>query len=152
MQYYVINEIIFCFFFIANDFSKSFHRLNFCTPFSTNVVSICQQIGLTEITRIETSVIYLIKTKIIFGKEEKMKLTQSLYDKMTECVYRETLNSFNVPINPNEVFEVDVLGNGRLALQKVSNELGLAFDDWDLDYYTDLFKNKVIKSSFYAVA
>ncbi|CAD5113783.1 DgyrCDS2951 [Dimorphilus gyrociliatus] len=133
----------------SKDFSKSQlsieigPRLNFCTPFSTNVVSICQQIGLKEISRVETSVIYLIKTKRILEKGEKLKVTQALYDKMTECVYEETLKSFQVPVNPNEVFEVDILGEGRSALKKVSNDLGLAFDDWDLDYYTKLFSDKI---------
>jgi hypothetical protein len=28
---------------------------------------------------------------------------------------------------------------GRAALEKVNKEMGLALDDWDLDYYTKLF-------------
>ena len=30
--------------------------------------------------------------------------------------------------------------DGRKALEKVNAKMGLGFDDFDLDYYTDLFK------------
>lgn len=36
-----------------------------------------------------------------------------------------------------------VLKQGRSALEEVNKKLGLSFDEWDLDYYTDLFKNKL---------
>ena len=36
-----------------------------------------------------------------------------------------------------------MLEEGRAALERINREMGLAFDDWDLDYYTDLFTNRV---------
>ena len=36
-----------------------------------------------------------------------------------------------------------VLERGRAALQEISAELGLAFDEQDLDYYTDLFTRQM---------
>jgi len=38
---------------------------------------------------------------------------------------------------------VPVIAHGRAALEKINKEMGLAFDDWDLDYYTELFKEKI---------
>ncbi|XP_076873297.1 phosphoribosylformylglycinamidine synthase [Brachyhypopomus gauderio] len=114
-------------------------RLNFSTAWSTNTVSICQSAGMGVVTRVELSRRHLIKN----GPEkdaEMEKLIGLLYDSMTECVYPEPVASFSVDVRPQEVFEVDVLSKGRSALEKVNDELGLAFDSWDLDYYTSLFQ------------
>ncbi|XP_062308332.1 phosphoribosylformylglycinamidine synthase [Osmerus eperlanus] len=72
-------------------------------------------------------------------EEAVEKILGILYDSMTECIYPHPITSFAVETRPQEVFEVDILGKGRVALETVNEELGLAFDSWDLDYYTSLF-------------
>nr|XP_023650572.1 phosphoribosylformylglycinamidine synthase [Paramormyrops kingsleyae]XP_023650573.1 phosphoribosylformylglycinamidine synthase [Paramormyrops kingsleyae]XP_023650574.1 phosphoribosylformylglycinamidine synthase [Paramormyrops kingsleyae] len=119
-------------------------RLNFSTAWSTNAVSICQSAGLSRVTRVELSRRFLIKC--VDGVTQKLtdgdleKLVSCLYDSMTECIYPHPIRSFAVETRPQEVFEVDVLGEGRVALEKANDDLGLAFDSWDLDYYTALFQ------------
>ncbi|CAJ0956551.1 unnamed protein product [Ranitomeya imitator] len=115
-------------------------RLNFSTASSTNAASICRSIGLTDIDRIECSRRYLMKFQKAPEEGEKKKLTTSLYDRMTECVYPEPIRSFAISVSPEKVYEVDVIGGGRAALEAANTELGLAFDSWDLDYYTSLFQ------------
>uniref|UniRef100_A0A4W4FS79 Phosphoribosylformylglycinamidine synthase n=1 Tax=Electrophorus electricus TaxID=8005 RepID=A0A4W4FS79_ELEEL len=110
-------------------------RLNFSTAWSTNTVSICQSAGLGMVSRVELSRRHLIK------KDTEMeKLIGLLYDSMTECVYPQPIASFSVDVRLQDVFEVDILGEGRAALERANNELGLAFDSWDLDYYTAMFQ------------
>ena len=46
-------------------------------------------------------------------------------------------------MTPDPVFSIPVMEEGRAALERVNRELGLAFDDWDLEYYTDLFMNRI---------
>uniref|UniRef100_A0A8C6WXJ2 Phosphoribosylformylglycinamidine synthase n=1 Tax=Neogobius melanostomus TaxID=47308 RepID=A0A8C6WXJ2_9GOBI len=117
-------------------------RLNFSTAWSTNAVSICQSVGLTSVTRIEQSRRFLIKVMDI------KRLVESLYDGMTECIYQSPITSFSVETKPQPVFEVDILGQGRAALEKANDDLGLAFDSWDLDYYTSMFqRNKTNPTS-----
>ncbi|CAG7828435.1 unnamed protein product [Allacma fusca] len=122
-------------------------RLNFSTAFSTNSVSIFQAIGLKKITRVEISTRYLInfdKTSTREGiRNAEEKIVAALHDKMTQCRYSEPLSSFQLDKRPESWYEVDIVGEGRAALEKVNSHLGLAFDDWDLDYYTELFKNKL---------
>ncbi|KAI3368319.1 hypothetical protein L3Q82_008027 [Scortum barcoo] len=119
-------------------------RLNFSTAWSTNAVSICQSAGLTNITRVELSRRFLIKPKNGESVNELNgdieKLIGCLYDGMTECIYRHPIASFAVETEPQPVFEVDILGKGRAALEKANDELGLAFDSWDLDFYTSMFQ------------
>ncbi|KAG9466959.1 phosphoribosylformylglycinamidine synthase isoform X1 [Eleutherodactylus coqui] len=115
-------------------------RLNFSTASSTNAVSICRSIGLANIDRIECSKRYLLKFQKEPEESEKQRLVSSLYDRMTECIYAEPVRSFQISVHPENVYEVDVLGHGRAALETANTELGLAFDSWDLDYYTALFQ------------
>ncbi|XP_072294418.1 phosphoribosylformylglycinamidine synthase [Eucyclogobius newberryi] len=118
-------------------------RLNFSTAWSTNTVSICQSVGLTNVARIEVSRRFLIKplnSDTGTNEEDVKKLIESLYDSMTECIYQTPITSFAVETKPQPVFEVDILGAGRAALEKANDDLGLAFDSWDLDYYTSMFQ------------
>ncbi|XP_061931437.1 phosphoribosylformylglycinamidine synthase isoform X2 [Apis cerana] len=62
---------------------------------------------------------------------------------MTEYKYMKPIKTFDHGFRPENWFEVDVLKEGRIALEKVNSKLGLAFDNWDLDFYTDLFLNKL---------
>ncbi|XP_017262724.1 phosphoribosylformylglycinamidine synthase isoform X1 [Kryptolebias marmoratus] len=119
-------------------------RLNFSTAWSTNAVSICQSAGLTDVTRVELSRRFLIKPKNGQSESELSgdikRLVECLHDSMTECVYQHPISSFAVETKPQAVFEVDIVGKGRAALEAANDELGLAFDSWDLDYYTSMFQ------------
>lgn len=56
--------------------------------------------------------------------KDMQKLIGCLYDSMTECVYLKPISSFTVETRPQAVFEVDILGKGRKALEKANDELG----------------------------
>ena len=58
---------------------------------------------------------------------------------MTECVYPEQLRTFETGAKPEPVYHVPLIENGRSALQKINAEMGLGLDDWDIDYYYNLF-------------
>ncbi|XP_052276735.1 phosphoribosylformylglycinamidine synthase-like isoform X2 [Dreissena polymorpha] len=119
-------------------------RSNFSTPFSTNAVSICKAIGLVKVTRIEVSTRYLIS---FYGNPPPLGLEQGLvnclHDKMTQCRYVEPIQTFDLDHDPDPVYDVDLMERGRKALEEANVALGLAFDDWDLDFYTHLFQEKV---------
>uniref|UniRef100_A0A3Q3VLS9 Phosphoribosylformylglycinamidine synthase n=1 Tax=Mola mola TaxID=94237 RepID=A0A3Q3VLS9_MOLML len=116
-----------------------FFRLNFSTAWSTNTVSICQSAGLANVSRVELSRRFLIKSVKDLSGDVK-RLIECLYDSMTECIYQHPITSFAVDVKPQPVFEVDILGKGHAALEAANVDLGLAFDSWDLDYYTSMFQ------------
>lgn len=120
-------------------------RLNFSTAFSTNAVSICHSIGLCDIERIETCIRYLLYTDLTghISKDVEDKIVDMLHDRMTQTRYLEPIKSFDLNILPQPWHEVDILGDGKEALVKVNEELGLAMDQWDLEYYTNMFKNNL---------
>lgn len=112
-------------------------RLNFSTAWSTNAVSVCRACGLTGITRIERSRRYLLRPGLT--RDQKAAFLDSIHDRMTECEYASPLSSFETGAEPEPVSEVPLIQEGRAALEHVNKTMGLAFDEWDLDYYTDLF-------------
>ncbi|MEW6001795.1 MAG: phosphoribosylformylglycinamidine synthase [Nitrospirota bacterium] len=137
-------------------------RMNFTTAWSTNAVSICHACGLTKIVRIERSRRY----KLVFKdrvqgfkdsriQEEKGNLLESLisrplepflgliHDRMTECPYPEKLTTFETGIKPEPVYIVPLIEEGKEALRKINTEMGLGLDDWDIDYYYNLFVNNI---------
>ncbi|XP_076642903.1 phosphoribosylformylglycinamidine synthase isoform X1 [Halictus rubicundus] len=118
-------------------------RLNFSTAFSSNAVSICKSVHLQKIIRIESSIRYCIKHNGKLDKTLEDAITDALHDRMTECRYTKPIETFDHGFRPEEWFEVDILKGGREALEEVNSKLGLAFDNWDLDFYTDLFLNKL---------
>jgi phosphoribosylformylglycinamidine synthase len=118
-------------------------RMTFTTAWSTNAVSICHACGLGAARRIERSRRYLLRTRDLIPDEKATALLPAMHDRMTECSYPEPLSDFASGITPAEVGTVPVMAEGRAALERINNELGLAFDDWDLDFYTDLFRERI---------
>lgn len=121
-------------------------RFNFSTAQSTNSVSICNNVGLNGISRIEVSVKYLISTNGTTLCVDLNKIFDVLGDKMTQCQYTKSnipISSFNeqLPAHPESWYVVPLLENGRSALEEINQKLGLSFDDWDLDFYQNLFAN-----------
>jgi phosphoribosylformylglycinamidine synthase len=118
-------------------------RMTFTTAWSTNAVSICQACGLGATRRIEHSRRYLLRTRGAISVEAMTAFLASIHDRMTECAYPEPLTSFDSGTTPSPVRTVPVMAEGRAALEHINDELGLAFDDWDLDFYTALFRDRI---------
>lgn len=116
-------------------------RMNFSTAWSTNATSICQACGLSQITRIERSRRYRILGTL--SPEEQEAFLAKVHDRMTECPYPETLQTFETGIAPEPTFSIPLIEEGRPALERINREMGLAFDEWDLNYYTDLFLDQI---------
>lgn len=124
-------------------------RFNFSTPDSTNSVSIFHAAQLKSVKRIEVSIRYLISfdgETSITAKEEAI-LLDHLGDKMTQCLYKQEnipQNSFDerLPRSKDDAwYIVPIMSKGKQALMDINSKLGLAFDNWDIDYYTNLFTN-----------
>ena len=64
-------------------------RLNFATAWSSNLVSICQAMGLDCVTRVERSRRYLVPEG-----EDLQAFIDARHDRMTECPYPAPLDTF----------------------------------------------------------
>ncbi|PON57185.1 Phosphoribosylformylglycinamidine synthase [Parasponia andersonii] len=118
-------------------------RLSFMTAWSSNALSICRACGLTEVTRLERSRRYLLYSKGPLKDNQIIDFSAMVHDRMTECVYTQKLTSFETSVVPEEVRYVPVMESGRKALEEINQEMGLAFDEQDLQYYTRLFREEI---------
>ena len=109
-------------------------RLNFATAWSSNMVSICRAIGLDIVTRVERSRRYLVPEE-----EDLQSFIDAHHDRMTECVYSKPLTTFDTGIEPESVYEVDMMTGGPDALQEIP---GISMDEWDRNFYYDYFVKK----------
>jgi len=116
-------------------------RLSFSTAWSTNAVSICKACGLDSVERVERSRRFSLSHDLT---DENQTLFLSLiHDRMTECVYEVPLESFAADHAPEPMMEIPLIQEGRAALERLNKEMGLAFDEWDLNYYSDIFLDKL---------
>ncbi len=118
-------------------------RMNFTTAWSSNAVSVCQACGLAKITRIERSRRFVLETTSVMPKDQVDKFASELHDRMTECIYPEQLTTFETGTRPEPVYRVPMIEKGRSALQNINAEMGLGLDEWDIDYYHNLFVNDI---------
>ena len=118
-------------------------RLSFTTAWSTNAVSVCHACGLDAVRRIERSRRYRLRGVDALAEDERTRVLAQIHDRMTECPYPVPLSSFEPEVEPEPVGTVPVVAEGRRALEAVNRRMGLAFDDWDLDYYTRLFRERL---------
>jgi phosphoribosylformylglycinamidine synthase len=109
-------------------------RLNFATAWSSNLVSICQAVGLDKISRVERSRRYLVP-----NGDDIEAFVDSHHDRMTECRYIAPLSTFETGVEPEPVYEVDLLGKGPGALLEIP---GISMDEFDRDLYYDYFVGK----------
>jgi phosphoribosylformylglycinamidine synthase len=114
-------------------------RMTFTSAFSSNASSICQACGL-PITRLERSRRFRFSIDGELSEQAVPILKSMLHDRMTEEEYTKALTSFDTGAEAKPVKTVPIMEQGRAALEAINKEMGLGFDDFDLDYYTDLFK------------
>ena len=123
-------------YFVAENVVQIGPRLPIETPFSSNAVSICQSMGLSQITRLERTRIYSIN-----DTQDKSFLLEKNLDKMVEQYYPNGITSFNTGIIPEDVQTIDLIGRGKVILEDINKSLGLGMDKDDIDYYFKLFVN-----------
>ncbi|XP_008853975.1 phosphoribosylformylglycinamidine synthase [Nannospalax galili] len=116
-------------------------RLNFSTPASTNIVSVCHAAGLEAVDRVETTRRYWLSFAHRPSAEMEATALAALHDRMTEQHFPYPIQSFSPQSTPAPLNgPINILAEGRPALEKANQELGLALDSWDLDFYTKRFQ------------
>jgi len=115
-------------------------RLSVETPFSSNAVAICSSMGLA-VRRIERSVRYRHGPGLGISSEMNGdEIIQQFLDRMTQAVYPRTITTLDSGLKPEPVGIVPIIERGEDALREANKTLGLGMDDWDITYYTKLFR------------
>lgn len=119
-------------------------RLAFSTAWSSNCVSMCEACNIVGIKRVERTRRVLFTTTRPLKQQEVSLFVNEYHDRMTECVYDAPLTSFDPDVIARKPFTtIPLMKDGKQALENINNKLGLGFDDWDLEFYTKLFVEKM---------
>merc|ERR1740138_1775270 len=97
--------------------------------------------GLNKVTRIEKSRRYSISSN--HNGHSCEILAPLVHDRMTECVYPNGINCFQSHAEAEKWTVVPVMKEERAALERLSREKGLGYDEQDLTYYLRVFKDEL---------
>ncbi|MBO2640828.1 phosphoribosylformylglycinamidine synthase [Shewanella algae] len=110
------------------------------SPWSSKATDIAQNCGLKQVKRLERGLAYYVESDALSGEQLK-SLKALLHDRMMEVV----LDSFEAAdvlfarTEPKPFVSVNILGEGRRALEIANCEMGLALADDEIDYLVTNF-------------
>lgn len=110
------------------------------SPWSSKATDIAQNCGLKQVKRLERGLAYYVESDAL-SNEQLKSLKALLHDRMMEVV----LDSFEAAdvlfarTEPKPFVSVNILGEGRRALEIANREMGLALADDEIDYLVTNF-------------
>lgn len=122
-------------------------RLGTISPWASKATDIAHNCGLEQVLRIERGRVYAFETKGgFFGKrtlDDAMlaEMAASLHDRMTEMVVDASFDGQAIfqDLEPKALRQIDVLGQGRQALEQANENLGLALSEDEIAYLETSF-------------
>ncbi|PLR36862.1 phosphoribosylformylglycinamidine synthase [Chimaeribacter californicus] len=110
------------------------------SPWSSKATDIAHNCGLPQVTRLERGLAFYIEAPTLTD-EQWQALAALLHDRMMETVFTalEQAQALFAHHQPAPVQHVDVLGEGRGALEQANLRLGLALAQDEIDYLQQAF-------------
>ncbi len=110
------------------------------SPWSSKATDIAHNCGLVQVERLERGIAYYIQSDTL-SQAQWFTLSGLLHDRMMESVFTdfnqaEALFSHH---QPTPLVEIDILTNGRQALDSANLKLGLALAPDEIDYLLQAF-------------
>ena len=115
-------------------------RFGTTSPWSSKATDIAKVCGLTSIEKIERGVVFTLALKDKDSAPSK-EVIEMLYDRMTEVVITDLKQAKEIfsSLEPQPFSDVDILSDGKKALETANIELGLALNNDEIDYLLEQF-------------
>ena len=115
-------------------------RFGTTSPWSSKATDIAKVCGLTSIEKIERGVVFTLALKDKDSSPSK-EVIEMLYDRMTEVVITDLKQAKEIfsSLEPQPFSDVDILSDGKKALETANIELGLALNNDEIDYLLEQF-------------
>lgn len=110
------------------------------SPWSSKSTDIAHNCGLGKVQRLERGVAYYLQAENL-TEAQLATIKALLHDRMTEVVMADfqAAESLFVQSDPTALTSVDMLSQGKTALEQANVRLGLALADDEVDYLFDSF-------------
>ncbi|WP_281213964.1 phosphoribosylformylglycinamidine synthase [Shewanella insulae] len=111
------------------------------SPWSSKATDIAHNCGLNKVKRLERGIAYYVQADNLDDAQQK-QLLGLLHDRMVEVVQAdfEQASSLFARTEPAVFTSVDVLGEGKAALEAANVKLGLALAPDEIDYLVENFQ------------
>ena len=115
-------------------------RFGTTSPWSSKATDIAKVCGLSSIERIERGVVFSLALTNK-DKRPKKEAIDLLYDRMTEVAITDLKQAKEIfsSLEPQPFSEVDILSDGKSALETANLQLGLALNDDEIEYLLEQF-------------
>lgn len=116
-------------------------RFGTVSPWASKATDIARQCGL-EVLRIERGVCYQWASKKSLNVAQEQILHAALFDRMTEVIVKaeNEVQALHQTLADRPFLRIDVLGQGKTALQEANQSLGLALSEDEVAYLEENFK------------
>ncbi len=116
-------------------------RLGTISPWATKATDIAHNCGLEDVLRIERGIAYYLDIETDISITQQKVIAQLLHDRMTETVLSDLQDGQQLFTHTAaKSFEsIDILQQGKGALQTANQRLGLALSDDEMDYLLEYF-------------
>jgi phosphoribosylformylglycinamidine synthase len=127
-------------------------RLGTISPWASKATDIAHNCGMAHIHRIERGVAFtvVLKSGILgtgikapkkLNADEVQAVAGLLHDRMTETVLRsaDEAQALFTELEGRPLESIDMIGQGRAALEQANREMGLALADDEIDYLYEAF-------------
>lgn len=106
------------------------------SPWSSKATDILHNCGLSMIGRVERGIVYQVNSERDLSATELAILDAQLHDRMTQAVFDQPEQAARLfqDAQPRPMESVDILGQGKSALEKANQSMGLALADDEIDY------------------
>ncbi len=111
------------------------------SPWSSKATDIIHNCGLGQVRRVERGIAYFVRAERQLSRVEREALAALLHDRMTERVFHEMAGAHLLfgTEQPHPLGTVALLDEGRPALARANEELGLALAEDEIDYLVESF-------------
>ncbi len=110
------------------------------SPWSSKATDIAHNCGLTAVKRIERGIVYYIQADTLTDTQQQA-VAAVLHDRMMEVVFTsmDQAAALFVQHQPAPLKVIDILSQGRSALEQANTAMGLALADDEIDYLLAAF-------------
>ncbi|MCL1073405.1 phosphoribosylformylglycinamidine synthase [Shewanella dokdonensis] len=110
------------------------------SPWSSKATDIAHNCGLAQIKRLERGLAYYVQTPAL-NAAQLQQLKSLLHDRMMEVVLEHFADASCLfqKAEPNPLVSINILAEGRRALESANRQLGLALADDEIDYLVENF-------------
>jgi phosphoribosylformylglycinamidine synthase len=111
------------------------------SPWSSKATDIAHNCGLNKVKRLERGCTYYLRSNSELNAEQLKLAATILHDRMTESVLQDVLQAESLFVEepPRPLQAINIIAQGRIALEEANQTLGLALAEDEIDYLLENF-------------